>query len=194
MIEANPLGIVLAGIFACSMGILFFWMFHVPPALPLPVIKVRGSVEAVHKILVPIVEAISSERAVELACRLGNGKKAELVLLHVIVVPYALPLNAPMPEREKTAEHALELGNIIARRYGNHLHTHVIRHRNAAQGVLDVADQEQVDAIVLGVGKSRVPGEWGKTSQEILRRANCEVIVDKVPLAPAIASFHMTSS
>jgi nucleotide-binding universal stress UspA family protein len=184
MIEANPLGIVLAGIFASSMGILFFWMFHVPPALPLPVIKVRGSVEAVHKILVPIVEAISSERAVELACRLGNGKKAELVLVHVIVVPYALPLNAPMPEREKTAEQALELGSIIAQRYGNQLHTHIMRHRNAAQGVLDVADQEQVDAIVLGVGvKPRVPGEWGKTSLEILSRANCEVIVDKVPLA-----------
>ncbi len=183
MIEANPLGIFLAGIFAFSMGILFFWMFHVPPALPLPVIKVRGSIEAVHKILVPIVEAISSERAVELACRLGNGKKAELVLLHVIVVPYSLPLNAPMPEREKTAEQALELGCLIARRYGNHLHTHIIRRRNAAQGVLDVADQEQVDAIVLGVGvKPRVPGEWGKTSLEILSRANCEVIVDKVPL------------
>ncbi len=184
MIEANPLGVVLAGIFAASMGILFFWMFHVPPALPLPVIKVHGSVEAVHKILVPIVEAIPSERAVELACRLGNGKKAELVLLHVIVVPYALPLNAPMPEREKTGKEALELGSIIARRYGNHLHTHMIRRRNAAQGVLDVANQEQVDAIVLGVGvKPRAPGEWGKTSLEILSRATCEVIVDKVPLA-----------
>ena len=84
MIEATPLGILLAVIFASSMSILFVWMFHVPPALPLPVIKVRGSVEAMHKLLIPVVEAIPSERAVELACRLGNGNKVHLVLVHVI--------------------------------------------------------------------------------------------------------------
>jgi nucleotide-binding universal stress UspA family protein len=184
MIEAHPLGITLAAIFASSMGILFFWMFHVPPALPLPAVKVHGSVEAVHKILVPIVEAIPSERAVELACRLGNGQKAELVLVHVIVVPYALPLSAPMPEREKVGEEALELGSVIARRYGTRVHSHIVRHRSATSGILQVARDEKVDAIVLGVGvKTRMPGEWGKTSEEILRRASVEVIVDKVPLA-----------
>ncbi len=183
MIVANPLGILLAAVFFSSMAILFFWMFHVPPVLPLPVIKVRGSIEALHKLLVPVVEAIPSERAVELACRLGNGRKAELVLVHVIVVPYTLPLAAPMPEREKTAQETLELGNVIARRHGNHAQMRIVRHRSAAEGVLQVANEEQVDAIVLGVGvKTRVPGEWGRTSQEILRRANCEVIVDKVPL------------
>lgn len=183
MIQLHPLGITLAVIFASSMGILFFWMFHVPPALPLSVIKVRGSIEALHKILVPIVEAISSERAVELACRLGNGKQAELVLVHVIVVPYALPLSAPLPEREKAAEEALELGSAIAQRYGNHVHSRIVRHRNAAVGILQVAIDEKVDAIVVGVGvKTRIPGEWGKTSEEILRRANVEVIIDKVPL------------
>ena len=184
MIQANPLGIFLAAIFAGSLGLLFFWMFRVPPALPLPVIKVRSSIESVHKILVPIVEAISSERAVELACRLGNGKKVDLVLVHVIVVPYTTPLSAPMPERERSAEEVLELGSLIARRYGNHARTRIVRHRNAAECVLHVADEEKVDAIVLGVGlKSRVPGEWGKTSTEILHRANCEVILDKVPLS-----------
>lgn len=184
MIQATPLGILLAAIFASSMGILFVWMFHVPPALPLSVIKVRGSVEAMHKILIPVVEEIPSERAVELACRLGNGHKAQLVLVHVIVVPYTLPLNAPMPEREKRGQEALELGCVIARRYGNHARTVVVRDRRAADGVLRVANEEQVDAIVLGVGiKSRVPGEWGKTSSEILSRANCEIILDKVPIA-----------
>lgn len=184
MIQANPLGIFLAVIFVSSMGFLFFWMFRVPPAFPLQAVQVHGSVEALHKILVPVVEFIPSERAVELACRLGNGKKADLVLVHVIVVPYTLPLNAPMPEREKRGQEALELGCVIARRYDNHARTVVVRDRGAADGILRVANEERVDAIVLGVGvKSRVPGEWGKTSEEILRRANCEVILDKVPIA-----------
>jgi len=184
MVELNPLGILLAAVFLCSMGFLFFWMFRVPPALPLPAVKVHTSVEAVHKILVPIIEAIPSERAVELACRFGNGKQAELVLVHVIVVPHMLPLDAPIPERERVAREALELGQVIARRYGRNARTHIIRHRNAAEGILRVADEERVDAIVLGVGlKSRVPGEWGKTSAEILQRANCEVLLDKVPMS-----------
>lgn len=183
MIQIDPLGIFLAVIFAVSMGILFFWMFRVPPMLPLPVIKVHGSVQAVHKILVPVVEAIPSERAVELACRMGNGNKAELVLVHVIVVPYTLPLGARMPEREQVARDTLELGSAIALRNGSHAKICIVQDRSAVDGVLRVANEEKVDAIVLGVGlKTRVPGEWGKTGAEILRRATCEVILDKVPL------------
>jgi nucleotide-binding universal stress UspA family protein len=184
MVELNPLGIVLAIIFVASMVSLFVWMFRVPAALSLPAVKIFSSVAVVHKILVPIVEDIPSERAVELACRLGNGKKAELILVHVIVVPHALPLDAAMPGPEKIAEQALGLGRVIAGRYGVHVQTHVVRHRNAAQGILRVADTERVDAIVLGMGlKSRIPGEWGKTSAEIFQRANCEVLLDKAPIA-----------
>lgn len=184
MVEWNPLGIFLAAMFVSSLGLLFFWMFRVPPALPLPAARVHRSVEAIHKILVPIGEAITSERAVELACRLGNGKKADLVLVHIIVVPHMLPLDAPIPAREKTAQDALALGCTIAQRYGIHARTRIVRHRNATEGILRLADEEKVDAIVLGVGiKSRVPGEWGKTGEEILRRANCEVLIDKVPMA-----------
>ncbi len=133
------------------------------------------------------VEAITSERAVELACRLGNGKHTELVLVHVIVVPFTLPLNAPMPEEEKNAHEALELGGVIARRYGCHAEFRTVRHRSAARGVLQVAEQDQVDAIVLRVGlKNRVPGKWGKTSVEILRRSTVEVLA----ASPAIRPPH----
>lgn len=184
MLEFNPVGIFLAVIFITSMVSLFVWMFRVPPAMPLSAAKVHQSVEAIHKILVPLGDAITSQRAVEVACRLGNGKKADLVLLHVIVVPHVLPLDAPMPDREKAAQDALELGAAIAHRLGHHVQSRVVRHRSAAEGILRIADEEKIDAIVLGVGiKSRVPGEWGKTGEEVLRRANCEVLLDKVPMA-----------
>ncbi len=184
MVELNPLGILLAIVFATSMAGLFFWMFRVPPTLPLSVVKVCSSVEALHQILVPIGEALTSERAVELACRLGSAKQAELVLVHVIVVPYVLPLDAPLPAREKIAQEVLELGGAIAQRHGHLVRKRIVRHRSAAEGILRIADEEKVDVIILSVGiKARVPGEWGKTSEEILRRANCEVLFDKVPMA-----------
>jgi nucleotide-binding universal stress UspA family protein len=184
MIQAHPLGILLGLVFVTALSLLFRWMFRVPPALSLPVVKVRRSLQAIHKILVPVVEAITSERAVELACRLGREQDAELILAHVIVVPYTMPLNAPFPEREKEAQKAIELGSLIAKRYGHPARTRIIRHRRVPDGILQVAREEQVDAIVLGLGvKPHLPGEWGKVGEEILRRAQCEVIVDKVPIS-----------
>jgi nucleotide-binding universal stress UspA family protein len=184
MVQAHPLGILLGLIFVSAVGMLFFWMFRVPPHVPLPVVKVHRSVDRVRKVLVPLVEAIPSERAVELACRLGHDQAAELILVHVIVVPYTLSLNAPMPAQDKMAQEALELGCMIAKRHACRARTRIIRHRSAAEGILRLARQEQVDAIVLGVGvKTRIPGEWGRTSSEILHRAECEVIIDKVPIS-----------
>jgi nucleotide-binding universal stress UspA family protein len=193
MVQLHPIGILLGLVFVTAIGALFFWMFRVPPAMPLPVVKVRRSLTAVHKILVPVGVTIPSERAVELACRLGHDQKAELVLVHVITVPYTLALDTALPAEEKEAHEALELGCLIAERYGVRAHTRIIRERRAADGVLQVAREEEVDAIVLGVGvKRRVPGpgsEWGQTTAAIVNRAQCEVIVDKVPMEAQPIAF-----
>jgi nucleotide-binding universal stress UspA family protein len=106
-----------------------------------------------------------------------------MVLLNVIVIPYSMALDDPAPEEEKRAEKALEMGAAIAQRYGYKVTKRTIRHRSIPDGILHVAAEEDVDAIILGVGvKSRTSSQWGKTSLEIMRRATCEVIVDKVPL------------
>ena len=184
MVQLHPMGILLGLVFVFAVGSLFVWMFRVPPVLPLPVVKVRHSLQAIHKILVPVGETIPSQRAVELACRLGHDQKAELVLVHVITVPFTLSLDAALPVKEKEAHQALELASVIANQYGLHTHTRILRDRHAANGVLRVAQEEEVDAIVLGVGiKRRTPGsDWGQTTAEIVTRALCEVIVDKVPM------------
>ena len=196
MIQTNLLGIFLGVFFVACLSALFLWMFRLPPALPLPVVKVHRSLQAVRKILVPIVEAIPSERAVEIAWRLGHEQKAELVLAHVIVVPYTLSLHAAMPEREKIASETLEFGDLIAERLGCHVRTRIVRHRHVVDGVLQIARDEKVDAIVLGVGvKRRLPGEWSQIAEEILRRAPCEVIVDKVLIPEelvTLASYGVT--
>ncbi len=184
MLQLHPMGILLGFAFVIAIGILFYWMFRVPPALPLPVIRVRRSLSAVRKILVPIGETMPSERAVELACRLGREQKAELVLVHVIAVPLTMELQAPQPEKEKEGRQALDLGHMIAERYGMSAATRLVHDRRPADGVLRVAREEGVDAIVLGVGyksRGRIQGsDWGQTTSEIVRRAPCEVIVDKV--------------
>ena len=183
MVHVTSLGILLGTIFVVSVGWLLIWMFRVPKGSSLSAAKAYSSLSAVHKVLVAITDAFPSERAIGLGCRLGREQGAEMLLLNVIIIPYSMALDDPSPAEEEKANHALEMGAAIAQRYGYTVTKRTIRHRNIPDAILHVAAEEDVDAIILGVGvKSRASSQWGKTSLEIMRRATCEVIVDKVPL------------
>ena len=183
MVQVEPLGVLLGTIFVVSVGSLLIWMFRVPKGSTMSAAKAYSSLSSVHKVLVAITDAFPSERAIGLGCRLGREQGAEMLLLNVIIIPYSMALDAPAPAEEEKANNALEMGTAIAKRYGYEVTKRTIRHRNIPDAILHVAAEEDVDAIILGVGvKSRASSQWGKTSLEIMRRATCEVIVDKVPL------------
>ena len=183
MVQIEPLGILLAALFVISVGGLLIWMFRVPKGSTMSAARAYSSLSAVHKVLVAITDAFPSERAIGLGCRLGQEQGAEMLLLNVILMSYSMALDDPAPEEEKKAANALEMGAAIAQRYGYKVTKRTVRNRSIPDAILHVAEEEDVDAIILGVGvKSRASNQWGKTSLEIMRRANCEVIVDKVPL------------
>jgi nucleotide-binding universal stress UspA family protein len=179
----NPIGILLAIIFVASMGSLFFWMFRVPRAVPREVAAVRRSVAAMQRILVPVSGKIASERAVELACRLGAAQKSEIVLAYIIEVPFTLSLGTPVPAEEARGQEALRTAQFIVEQHGLPVRTMITPHRYAWGGILHLVREETADAIVMSIGAGR-PGQAegvGRTAQEVLRRAECEVIVDKMP-------------
>jgi nucleotide-binding universal stress UspA family protein len=185
----HPLGIGLALLFVFLMVNLFRWMFKVPPQVPYAVVKARQSVSALQRILVPTSQEAATERAVELACRLGQLQKAEIVLTYIMEVPFTLSLNAAMPAEEARGQEALRTAQFIVEQHGLPVKSVLIPHRYAWNGILRVAREEGVDAIVMSVGGGR-PGQAeaiGSTAQEVLKRAECEVILDKRPawLTPA---------
>jgi nucleotide-binding universal stress UspA family protein len=175
----NPIGIGLAFLFATLMIILFQWMFRVPPQLPYTVAKARQSVSALHHILVPTTKDVTSERAVELACRLGAAQKAEIVLAYIVEVPFTLSLNTPVPAEEAKGQEALKTAQFIVSQHGLLARTRIIPHRHVWGGILHLANEELADAIVMGIGRGQ-PGridEIGQNTQEIIKRAPCEVIL-----------------
>jgi nucleotide-binding universal stress UspA family protein len=180
-VQLSPLGIFLGLVFLAAMTYLFLWMFRVPPALPQAVAQVRRSVTAIRKILVPVIEAVSSARAVELASRMGEAQKAELILAFVVEVPLTLALGTPLPKVEAHGEEVLKNAAQIAAQHRLPVQQRMIRHRQAADGILQLARDEDVDAIILGAGLKRrtIPSDIGRTAAEVLRRAPCEVIVDR---------------
>lgn len=182
-VHTSVLGLILALAFAGSMGGLLWWMLHPPAPVPAAVAKARRSVDALKRILVPTVGAPYSERGVELACRLGQDQKAEIVLTYVLEVPRTLPLGTPLPRDEARAEEALKRARDIVAVHGLHAIAKVERAREAAEGILHAARDHDCDLIVMGirpvVGAQEI---LGRTTNVLLRGAPCEVIVDKPPL------------
>jgi nucleotide-binding universal stress UspA family protein len=92
-----------------------------------------------------------------------------------------------LPTQERAAQDAIERGlNAVAQR-NCRATTRVIRHRDPADAILELARDERADVIVLGIHVNpNVPRDCDRAEtaeDEILRRAECEVIVDREPLA-----------
>jgi nucleotide-binding universal stress UspA family protein len=181
-IQISFLGALLAFCFAASMGILLWWMFHVPRVIPLAAAKARRAVGAIKKIMVPTSGTLYSERGIELACRLGEEQKAEIYLVNVIEVPRTLPLEAPMPEAETRAEEVIKRGEEIVTLRGLPVKGEVKRGRVAGEEIIRAAKDWEADLIVMGIrSEIRMAQEiLGRSSDLVLRRAPCEVIVDKL--------------
>lgn len=130
---------------------------------------------------------IHAEHTAELACHLCEGRSAMLIFFYPIIVPLAMPLDASLGDQARDARDAIERGMFVASQHACRAEARIIRHRRAADAVLDLARAEHVEAIVLGVRINlNVPRDYDKAEtveEEILRRAECEVIVDREPIA-----------
>lgn len=183
MPEINPLGAVIAAFFVTSLVCVLWWMLHPPVAIPAAAAKARRSVFAVKRILVPTVGLPYSERGVELACRLGEDQKAEILLTYIVEVPRTMPLGIPLAQAEKEANEALERATSIVSLHGLASQKIIQRARLAGEEIARVARDRDVDMIVLGIRPDPgLRGELlGRTSDIVLRHSPCEVVIDKLP-------------
>lgn len=184
MTSVHPLGVLLAFLFVVSLVSVLVWMLHPPAFIPAAAAKARRSVLSIKRILVPTIGSSYSERGVELACRLGEAQKAEILVAYVIEVQRTLPLGTPLPDAEKSADYALERASSIA--VTHHLPVTKIIHRArlAGEEITRIAKDLDVDMIVLGIRSEKgLRGVLlGSTSDIVLRSSPCEVVIAKLPM------------
>lgn len=175
-------GVILASGFAVAMAGLLLWMLRLPPPVSIEVARAVRSVGAVQTILVPILEEYYSERAVELAGRLGQMQKATILLGYVMEVPRTLSLGVPLPEVEEAGRRALEHAKTIVEMHGLQARTQMIRAREAGEGIARVARDNDVDVIVLGISPDTgfIEGPAARLAESLFRHAPCEVIIDRL--------------
>jgi pimeloyl-ACP methyl ester carboxylesterase/nucleotide-binding universal stress UspA family protein len=155
-----------------------------PAALSSTLSASQRAVSQLRRIVVPVDVDVDTGRAVELACRLGQAQRADILLVHVVAVPHVLPLDHPLPEAMLRAERALALGQAIVAEHELRASKRILRDRSVAGAVVRLAKEENADLIVMEVGgdeRRSAEGPPGKTAQEILRRASCEVLLDRGP-------------
>ena len=179
----NPLGIVLGAVFVMLMVGLLLWMFQVPAPVERAVAHARRSVSGIKRILVPTQGEGHDERAVELACRLGQEQKSQIILTYVLEIPLTLSLGTPLPEEEKKVAEAMQRGMDIVKLHNLEAIARIERDREAGRGILRAAKDLNVDLVVIGMNptRSHLTDPLGRTTEMVLRRANFEVIIDKHP-------------
>ncbi|MFH1825198.1 MAG: universal stress protein [Candidatus Firestonebacteria bacterium] len=178
--KISNVGLILAIIFVLLKSGIIIWMFLVPIQISQVAAKARRSVGAIRKILVPTIGVEYTERAVELACRLGQEQKAEIILTYIIEVVRTMPLDANLPRAEERAKEYLERAKSIVKLRGLRVKFHIERARESAEGIIRAAKDFGVDIIVLGFQPDFSEGFLSRTLEILLKNAPCEVIIDRV--------------
>jgi APA family basic amino acid/polyamine antiporter len=153
---------------------------------PLPV--GRAIALEYRNILVPVADALESEEAVDLACRLAAERGASIVAVTVIEVPLELPLDARLPEDERRADELLDEARAIGDSYGVRVVGRLLRARRAGRAIVDEAERRQTEIIVIGAPRKQRRGQrgiFGDTVDFVLKHAPCRVMVVAAPKSKA---------
>jgi nucleotide-binding universal stress UspA family protein len=134
------------------------------------------------RILVGIKDRSHAVELTDLACCMG-AKGAVLWLVHVIELPAATPLDAPVPGLEAEAKKALAAAQRIARRSRMKSTALILRARLAGQALLDELKEKKIELAVLGYHHKRTLGEFllGTTHHYLAKHAPCHLIMSIPP-------------
>jgi nucleotide-binding universal stress UspA family protein len=134
---------------------------------------------AQRTILVAVNQSPASMEALEVVCGLAKQQKAKITVLHVIEVLRSLPLNAGLDSEMRRGEAILRKAEERATELGVQVTRSLVQAREAGPAIVDEARDQQVDAIVLGMGYKRVVGsfEIGHTTDVVLKNAHSQVWV-----------------
>jgi nucleotide-binding universal stress UspA family protein len=140
---------------------------------------------AYRRIVVPLVAAVESETAMELAAELADDRGATITAVVVIEVSPELPLEAHMLDEEREAKRTLEDARAIGNSRGVNVRTQTARARLAGEAIVAEAKDARADLVVLRAPRKQGLGRrsrcFGKTVDYVLKHAPCRVMVAAPP-------------
>ena len=146
-------------------------------------VKSKDPSTAFKSVLVPVNGSEASLIAVEFACNLAKRNKGKVHVVHVIEVRRSLPLDADLVAEAQRGEDILSQAENVAKRLDFEIEGDLLQARDAGHAIVDEAVERQADSIVMGVPFRKPFGEFelGKVPAHVLRTAQCEVILLRLP-------------
>jgi basic amino acid/polyamine antiporter, APA family len=134
-------------------------------------------------ILVPLKLGPIGEEVFATALKLAEEHGARVRALHVVSVPLALPMDAPMEDEEERAAASIADAKLLASEHGVSVEGRIVRARSIGEAIVTQARESGADLIVLGSSPRwrRQSRFFSPTVDYALRHADPEVIVVAYP-------------
>jgi APA family basic amino acid/polyamine antiporter len=177
-----------AGLGWLVAGFVFYWVYRtrileqpLTETVRAPILVLGPSLTIEYRtIVVPVKRTGESEEALVAAARLAAQRGATVVVLHVIEVPLALPLDARLPEEQDVAESLLDDAQAFVESYGVRAVTRLLRARKAGPAIVEEVRRRNAELVLLGAPRQEMAGRralFGRTVDHVLREAPCRVLV-----------------
>ncbi len=135
-----------------------------------------------QKILVGLKSAEHCATLLDIGCR-NAASHATLMLVHVVEIPPADPIDTEIPGEEEAAKEMFQLGRRMARSRGMKVKTLILHARSAGEALLDLLKENRADLAVIGYQHRGYVGELllGSTARYLARHAPCQILVSIPP-------------
>ena len=166
------------------MGLVIYYLFRRKES-----ISPTGSV-AIQKIKVPGFEAKKysqilvptrggkETQSVQMACEIAKVHGAKVTAVHVIEVPFSLPLETTLLNHRAAKAHSiLERAEAIGREFNIGMKLRVIHARSVEKAILDLIEKEEFDLLVMGTINSPngVSRGYGALAERVIKGSTCPV-------------------
>jgi basic amino acid/polyamine antiporter, APA family len=177
-----------AGLGWLGLGFVVYWLYRarvvkrpLSQTVRAPALVLGPSLTVDYRtIVVPVVRTGETEEALVAAARLAAERGATVVIVTVIEVPLALPLDAALPEEQDTAESLLDDAQALVESYGVRAVTRLLRARRAGPAIVEEARRRNAELVVLGAPRRAIAGRrrlFGTTVDYVLRESPCRVLI-----------------
>ncbi len=137
------------------------------------------------RILASINDPEQLADVVSLACSLaGDDRHAEVHVLHVVLIPRALPLDADVKAEVGFGESLLAKAEEVAEeRFGRRVHTDLLQARAIGPAILEEVNEKGIGVVVIGHRRHCGFGNdvLSATVDYVVQHAPCRVVINMPP-------------
>ncbi len=165
------------------LGLAMYFYYRkkqaIAPAGKLEVEKVKipeFKAKKYKHILVP-TRGGKETQTVQMACEIAKVHGADVTAIHVVEVPFSLPLETPLYHRTVVAESILKRAEAIGREFHVGMNLRVVQARTVDAAILELIEKESFDLLVVGTVLSPAGGKggYGSIVERVLKSSRCPV-------------------